>query len=73
MRNDLVESGLLKNKNKKEILDILGPPDFGTDTTNVWDYDLGISGAGLGWQFNSLIITFDEERVTKVEKKEIVD
>lgn len=73
MRDDLVNSEILKNKNKKEVADILGLPDFETDTTNIWNYDLGTSGAGLGWQFNTLLITFDNDRVTKVEKQEIVD
>jgi hypothetical protein len=73
MRDDLVNSKILENKSKKEVTDLLGLPDFGTDTTNIWDYDLGTSGAGFGWQFNSLIVTFDNERVTTVKKKEIVD
>lgn len=73
MRNDIVESEILKNKDKKEVAELLGLPDFGSDTTNIWNYDLGTSGAGLGWQFNSLIVTFDKELVTKVEKKEITD
>lgn len=73
MRDDLVESELLKNKTKEEILSILGSPDVRADTVNIWNYDLGTSQAGLGWQFNNLIITFDNDRVTKVEKTEIVD
>lgn len=73
MRDDLVKTGLLQNKSKQEILEILGPPDLMADTVNIWDYDLGTSGAGFGWQFNNLILTFDNGRVTKVEKKEIVD
>jgi len=71
MRDDLVESELLKNKTREEVLDILGPPDLRVDTVNFWDYDLGTSGAGFGWQFNNLIITFDKDRVTKVEKREV--
>ncbi|NOT74229.1 MAG: hypothetical protein HOP08_04815 [Cyclobacteriaceae bacterium] len=73
MRDDIVESDFLKNKNKAEVLNLLGSPDFRTDTTNVWEYDLGTSGAGFGWQFNSLLVKFDHEQVSKVEKREIVD
>lgn len=73
MRDDLVESEILKNKTKEEVLEILGPPDVRADTLNYWDYDLGISAAGFGWQFNNLIITFDKNRVAKVEKREVVD
>ena len=73
MRDDLIESGILKDKNKKEIIDLIGLPDFGTDTTKIWNYDLGTSGAGFGWQFNTLLVTFDNDQVVKVEKQEIVD
>lgn len=73
MRDYIVESRILNGKNKKEIIDMIGLPDFGTDTTNVWNYDLGTSGAGFGWQFNTLLVTFDNDRVVKVEKQEIVD
>jgi hypothetical protein len=73
MRDDIVESKILNGKNKKEVIDLIGLPDFGTDTTKIWNYDLGTSGAGLGWQFNTLLVTFDNDRVVKVEKQEIVD
>lgn len=73
MRDDIVESKILNGKSKKEVIDLIGLPDFGTDTTKIWNYDLGTSGAGLGWQFNTLLVTFDNDRVVKVEKQEIVD
>lgn len=73
MRDDIVESKILNEKNKKEIIDLIGLPDFGTDTTNVWNYDLRTSGAGFGWQFNALLVTFDNDKVVNVEKQEIVD
>ena len=73
MRDDIVESGFLNDKNRQEIIDLIGLPDFGTDSTNIWNYDLGTSGAGLGWQLNTLIVTFDNDRVVKVEKREILD
>jgi len=71
MLDDLEENEILKNRNKTEIVDILGLPDFGTDTTNTWNYDLGTSGAV--WQFNSLILIFDNDKVVNVEKKIMVD
>ena len=73
MRDDIVESEMLKAKNKKEIIDLIGLPDFGSDSTDIWNYDLGTSGAGFGWQFNSLLVTFDNDKVVKVEKGEAVD
>jgi hypothetical protein len=73
MRDDLAGGDLLVNKTKNEIIELLGPPDVGVDTMDIWDYNLGISTAGFGWQFNSLILTFANERVIRVEKNEIVD
>jgi hypothetical protein len=73
MRDNIIESGILNDKNRQEIIDLIGHPDFGTDSTNVWNYDLGTSGAGLGFQLNTLIVTFNNDRVIKVEKREIVD
>jgi hypothetical protein len=73
MRDDIVESEILKSKNKKEIIELIGLPNFGSDSTDIWNYDLGTSGAGFGWQFNSLLITFDNDEVVKVEKREVVD
>ena len=73
MRDDLVKSGRLKNKSKQEIVEILGLPSTVIDSLNIWDYELGMSGAGFGWQFNNLKLTFDNGYVTKVEKVEILD
>ena len=72
MRDDLIESEILKNKTKTEILEILGKPDK-SDTTGIWTYDLGVSKAGFGWQFNDLIIQFEEGKVYKTQLKEIID
>ncbi len=73
MRDDLVKSRRLKNKSKQEIVEILGLPSTVIDSLNIWDYELGMSGAGFGWQFNNLKLTFDNGYVTKVEKVEILD
>jgi hypothetical protein len=32
-----------------------------------------MSGAGLGWQFNYLELTFENEQVSSVKKLEIID
>ena len=42
-------------------------------STEIWTYDLGMSGAGFGWQFNSLQLTFENGKVSDVKKLEIVD
>jgi hypothetical protein len=72
MRNDLVDSKMLENKTKEEVVRILGQPDNG-DTTDYWTYDLGVSEAGFGWQFNDLKLTFEDERANKVELQEFID
>ena len=73
MADDLLESGLLINKSKSEILTIIGHPDYGVDSSRYWVYDLGISSAGLGWKFTSLAITFRNDSAIKVDKREILD
>jgi hypothetical protein len=72
MRDDLIESDLLKNKTKNEVLSLLGEPDR-IDSTGLWTYDLGVSKAGFGWQFNDLKIHFDNDRVEETELIEIID
>jgi len=72
MRDDILESGILKGKSKNEIIDLIGKPDF-NDSTDIWTYDLGTSGAGFGWQFNSLELTFENGKVSEVKKIEIID
>ena len=72
MRDDIVDSEVLKGKSKTEIIEFIDIPEFG-DSTNIWTYDLGMSGAGFGWQFNSLELTFKNDLVHEVKKIEIVD
>lgn len=48
---------------------MLGEPTRG-DTTDVWMYDMGVSGAGFGWAFHELKLTFENEQVVSVEKYE---
>ena len=72
MRDDIVESGILKGKSQSEIVEIIGKPES-NDSSDLWKYDLGTSGAGFGWQFNYLELTFKDGKVTKVKKIEIVD
>ena len=70
MRDDIVNSNILKSKTKQELIQLIGKPDI-KDSTNIWIYDLGTSGAGLGWQFNSLKITFKNREVSDVKKIEL--
>lgn len=71
MRKDIVESGILKGKSKTEIIELIGKPVY--KSSELWTYDLGMSGAGLGWQFNYLKLTFKNEKVSSVKNLEIID
>lgn len=66
MRTDLVKSEILIDKNKSELTDLLGEPDR-TGTANSWIYDLGVSKAGFGWQYNELKIHFQNAKVIRTE------
>lgn len=72
MRDDIVESKILEGKTKIEIIKFIGKPKM-QDSTDLWKYDLGVSGAGFGWQFNYLELTFENDKVSKVNKIEIID
>mgnify|MGYP001403698279 CR=1 FL=1 len=72
MRDNIIESEILKGKTKSEIIEFIGKPDS-ADSTDVWKYELGTSGFGFGWQFNSLELRFKNGKVSEVKKIEIID
>ena len=72
MRDDIINNQILKLKNKSEVVTLLGNPSNST-SDNQWVYDLGISSAGFGVQFNNLQITFKNNVVAKVKKFVITD
>lgn len=72
MRDDLVNSRILIGKSKSEIIELIGKSES-NDSTKIWTYDLGVSSAGFGWQFNYLKLTFENGKVSAVNKQEIID
>lgn len=72
MKDDLVDSKILEGMSKSEIIKTIGESE-NNDSIEVWTYDLGMSGAGFGVQFNYLKLTFENDLVSKVEKIEIID
>jgi hypothetical protein len=72
LKDDIVESKILHGKTKIDVINTIGKPDHG-DTTELWNYDLGSSCAGFGWQFNYLKIRFENDKVTNVELEERKD
>ena len=72
MRDDLVKSNILIGKTKNEIIQLIGRSES-ADSTDFWTYNLGMSSSGLGWQFNSLQLIFENGIVIDVEKQEQMD
>ena len=71
MQDDIVNKEILKNKNKEQIIDLLGEPDQ-KDASDLWIYNTGVSTSGFP-TFYSLKLEFENEQVTKVEKIKHVD
>lgn len=72
MREDIIESKILEGKSKSEIVEIIGKPES-NDSIELWTYDLGMSDAGLGWQFNYLELTFKDGKVINVKELKVAD
>lgn len=72
MRDDIVTSGVFIGKNKTEVLEALGQPEENV-INNVWKYYLGTSSAVFGVQHNYIILTFNNGKVSHLEKVEIQD
>ena len=72
MRDDLVKSRILEKKSKEDVIAILGKPDRG-DSTDVWIYHMGASGAGFGWAFYHLNVSFENEKVENAAVIEVFD
>ncbi len=72
MGDDIVKKKILIGKDSSEIKIILGDPNWREETQKEWIYDMGIGG-GLGFQFHSLILQFDQSKVISVIHKRIND
>lgn len=72
MLDDLVDSEILNGKTKSEIVELIGESES-EDSSDIWVYNLGMSGAGLGWKFSYLELTFENGKVFKAKKIEMFD
>ncbi len=72
MRDDIVASGVFIGKNKTEVLETIGQPEANV-INNVWKYYLGTSSAIFGVQHNYIILTFNNGKVSNIEKAEVQD
>jgi hypothetical protein len=71
MQDDIVNNEFLMNKNKEQIIDLLGEPDQ-KDASDFWIYNMGMSTSGFPAIY-SLKLKFENEQITKVEKIKHVD
>ena len=77
MTTDLIEKNIIKGKSKDQVIELLGKPfkDFNLqkDSTNIWSYDLGSEGHGMGWKFHYLILKFENEKVSSIKTEMAID
>jgi hypothetical protein len=73
MAGDIISSKMLISRDSNEVKQILGEPSSGSnrtwrsDTINIWTYDMGWGGGGLGFMFHVLYIKFNKEHVVNVK------
>ena len=72
MRDAIIESKILQGKSKTDVFKTIGSPEV-KDSTGIWKYDLGMSSAGFGLQFNFLELTFSHDKVSTVNLIEVID
>ncbi|MBK9718206.1 MAG: hypothetical protein IPO85_11970 [Saprospiraceae bacterium] len=73
MADDLIKRKVLIDRDSSQIIQLLGIP-LVRDSLNLnWIYDMGSGGGGLGFLFHQLRITFDKNKVIKVEHIRIPD
>ena len=73
MADDIIKTKMLISKDTNQVKQILGDPTWNGDTAQVWSYDMGMGGGGLGFMFNNLIIKFDNNKVVAVQHSKIRD
>ena len=73
MRDDIVASGVFIGKNKTEVLETIDHQPEENVINNVWKYYLGTSTAIFGVQHNYIILTFNNGKVSNIEKAEVQD
>ena len=72
MADNIIDSKLLIEKDTNQIKQLLGEPTERDSLTN-WTYNMGQGGGGLGFLFHSLIVSFENEKVTRVVHAKIQD
>lgn len=65
MVESLIDQKLLHSKDSLKVKELLGNPDFRNN--DLWTYDVGHGGGGLGFMWHHLNITFLENEVAYVK------
>lgn len=73
MGDDIVTSKLLLDKDSIQVKELLGEPNMKNSTTNSWIYDMGTGGGGLGFLIHHLSVTFEKNKVAKVDHHSVKD
>jgi|GEM_PF-1682324 len=68
MKDDLIKSARLLDKDTAYIISILGDPESKSDTSDQWVYKMGEGGNALGFLFHNLIIEFENGHVIEVKE-----
>ena len=67
MVDDLIESQILLNKTKKEVIDILGEPNSSINNeNNAFTYRLGQAPSFFKSNRERLLVVFEDQKVSKV-------
>ena len=70
---ETISKNRIFGKRKGEILELLGPPSLKSDTSYIWIYDYQIPEGRSEMEFNRMILIFENDRVSTIEKKIIQD
>jgi hypothetical protein len=72
MGDDIVKSNIVIGKDTNQVKQLLGQPTW-QDTSNLhWTYNMGFGG-GFGFLLHNLSVSFDKNKVIKVEHHRIED
>jgi hypothetical protein len=72
MVDDILKSKMLYGNDTMAVKELLGEPDWRHDSVrhrqgvNIWEYDMGSGGAGLGFTFYYLNLRFRNDKVDSV-------
>ncbi|MEM6517674.1 MAG: hypothetical protein AAF688_15945, partial [Bacteroidota bacterium] len=64
--DDLIDSHILKDKSKEDVLSILGEPYYYDENSNILKYGLGVPASFSEEKFEYLIIRFEYDIVAEI-------